>query len=303
MTLLSRRPRRPGGRRTVSALVAVTSLAAFTAVGVESAVALRDAPPVPAPPAQPTRADQIQNIDQVRTAIKAYYGDTVSGTNPDGSAQHLPSPTGAYAHELAGLERRALAYLTKVRGGHGDDRANSRAPRSHGAKSIVLDVDDTSLNTYNYEIFSNFTYTPASNATFVNSAAFPAVFGMPELAEKARAAGYTVFFLTGRPEAQRSGTEENLAKVGFPATPSSRVYLKDDAGQPWITCDTESTQYDPDPSVPPSCSTVERKSQTRAHIESLGYDIRASFGDQYSDLKGGFADRTFKVPNPMYYLP
>jgi len=53
----------------------------------------------------------------------------------------------------------------------------------------------------------------------------------------------------------------------------------------------------------PSCNTVERKSQTRAHIESLGYDIVANFGDQFSDLKGGFADRTFKVPNPMYYLP
>jgi hypothetical protein len=23
----------------------------------------------------------------------------------------------------------------------------------------------------------------------------------------------------------------------------------------------------------------------------------------FSDLKGGFADRTFKLPNPNYYLP
>ena len=29
-----------------------------------------------APPANPTSANQIQNIDQVKTAIKAYYGDT-----------------------------------------------------------------------------------------------------------------------------------------------------------------------------------------------------------------------------------
>jgi hypothetical protein len=29
----------------------------------------------------------------------------------------------------------------------------------------------------------------------------------------------------------------------------------------------------------------------------------ADFGDQYSDLKGGFADETYKIPNPMYYLP
>jgi len=52
-----------------------------------------------------------------------------------------------------------------------------------------------------------------------------------------------------------------------------------------------------------SCTTIHYKSATRAHIESLGYDIVANFGDQFSDLKGGFADRTFKMPNPNYFLP
>ncbi len=52
-----------------------------------------------------------------------------------------------------------------------------------------------------------------------------------------------------------------------------------------------------------SCGTIAYKSGTRAYIESLGYDIVASFGDQFSDLKGGYADRTFKMPNPNYYLP
>ena len=52
-----------------------------------------------------------------------------------------------------------------------------------------------------------------------------------------------------------------------------------------------------------SCTTIHYKSATRAHIESLGYDIVANFGDQDSDLTGGFADRTFKLPNPNYYLP
>ena len=52
-----------------------------------------------------------------------------------------------------------------------------------------------------------------------------------------------------------------------------------------------------------SCTTIHYKSATRGYVESLGYDIVASFGDQYSDLTGGFADRTFKMPNPNYYLP
>jgi HAD superfamily, subfamily IIIB (Acid phosphatase) len=52
-----------------------------------------------------------------------------------------------------------------------------------------------------------------------------------------------------------------------------------------------------------SCTTIHYKSATRAHIESLGYDIVANFGDQFSDLEGGHADRTFKMPNPNYFLP
>jgi len=52
-----------------------------------------------------------------------------------------------------------------------------------------------------------------------------------------------------------------------------------------------------------SCTTIHYKSATRAHIESLGHDIVTNFGDQLSDLKGGFADRTFKLPNPNYFLP
>jgi hypothetical protein len=29
----------------------------------------------------------------------------------------------------------------------------------------------------------------------------------------------------------------------------------------------------------------------------------ANFGDRFSDLTGGFAERTFKMPNPSYHLP
>jgi hypothetical protein len=72
-----------------------------------------------------------------------------------------------------------------------------------------------------------------------------------------------------------------------------QVYLKDASGatQPWLS------------SCAPTCTTTQYKSLTRQHIESLGYDIVANFGDQFSDLNGGFADRTFKMPNPMYFLP
>ena len=53
----------------------------------------------------------------------------------------------------------------------------------------------------------------------------------------------------------------------------------------------------------PTCTTIEYKSGTRAHIASEGYTIMADFGDQYSDLLGGNAGHQVKIPNPMYYIP
>jgi REP element-mobilizing transposase RayT len=49
--------------------------------------------------------------------------------------------------------------------------------------------------------------------------------------------------------------------------------------------------------------TIHYQSAVRAHIESRGYGIVANFNDQFSDLNGGCADRTFKLPNPNHYLP
>lgn len=51
-----------------------------------------------------------------------------------------------------------------------------------------------------------------------------------------------------------------------------------------------------------NCTTVQYKSGTRKHIESLGYEVIANFGDQYSDLEGGYADKTYKLPNPTYFV-
>ena len=39
------------------------------------------------------------------------------------------------------------------------------------------------------------------------------------------------------------------------------------------------------------------------HLAEQGYTILLSMGDQESDLAGGYAEKTFKLPNPVYYLP
>ncbi|KAJ0537055.1 putative Acid phosphatase [Helianthus annuus] len=50
-------------------------------------------------------------------------------------------------------------------------------------------------------------------------------------------------------------------------------------------------------------NAVEYKSGKRKELEEAGYRIRGNMGDQWSDLIGSnTGDRTFKVPDPMYYI-
>lgn len=284
-SLFHARSRTTKALAATAAIVASASLA-LTVPGVADAVVSRtvaSAPSVPAPPAVPTSADQIQNIDQVKTAIKGYYGDTTTTkVDPvDGSkVLHEPSADGNWVKETNGVGRNIRAFLERKNKNH-----NSHAKK----KVLLLDVDDTSLVTYDYEIYTNFVYNPATNAQFVNAAVFPAVPGILRSAQYAKGHGYTVIYLTGRPESQRAGTLLNLSKEGFPVA-SKNLYLND-ATAPYLS------------SCEPSCTTTQRKSLTRQYIESQGYKITANVGDQFSDLNGGFSKKTFKLPNPMYYLP
>ena len=236
----------------------------------------------------PRTEHQVTNIDIDRQQIKNYYGDPL-GTG-------VVADDGNYAAEARRVAAAGARYLT-------------RAHRSGRTKAILMDVDDTTLNTWNYEIAANFAYTPASNAEFVLGQKFPAVPGMVATATAAEREGYAIFFLTGRGAAQEAATLGNLTAdgVGVDAGYPKPTTLSN--GEDGLFTKPAVADYPAylkaacagDPNG--SCTTVHYKSATRAHIESLGYDIVANFGDQYSDLKGGHADRTFKLPNPTYFLP
>lgn len=46
------------------------------------------------------------------------------------------------------------------------------------------------------------------------------------------------------------------------------------------------------------------KSEKRREVEQEGYEIVGNSGDQWSDLLGSsMSIRSFKLPNPMYYIP
>jgi putative acid phosphatase of HAD superfamily subfamily IIIB len=278
----------PVAAATVATALTTLVLTASGPAGADNPAA---APAVPAPPAVPTSASQIQNIDQVKTAIKGYYGDTVTTTmDPVNgtTALHTFNPAGNYAAEMDGIVTDAEKYLAKP-------KPTGVYPTHKATKAVLFDVDDTLLNTYNYEIYSNFVYNPTTNAAFVDSPNYQlrAVPHMVALENWAAAHHYAVFFLTGRPIGQLGGTQSDLHGAGY-VFDDANVYTKDPAA-PWLSsCSNGMTV---------TCTTTQYKSLTRQHIESLGYEIVANFGDQFSDLNGGFADNTFKIPNPMYFLP
>ena len=101
-----------------------------------------------------------------------------------------------------------------------------------------------------------------------------------KLVERARVLGVAVFFVTGRPPRLRASTERNLREQGY--------------------------TWDGVILIPPGrrfTSAVDFKAPERRKLAEQGYTILLSMGDQQSDLDGGYAERTFKLPNPVYFLP
>ncbi|WP_420362964.1 HAD family acid phosphatase [Curtobacterium aetherium] len=230
----------------------------------------------------------IPNIDSVKATIAAYYGDPGTGV-----ADKTDSP---YIREMRSVVARQTPAITA---------ACTAGERRHRNPAIVLDADDTTLWTYDMEVADmHFVFNPAEQDVWVQDERFPATPAMTGLVAAAQQAGCTVIGLTGRNEAQQTATIENLDEVGFPQFTATQ-----DGNRTYYTKWTGTGSSQQPSSVhcaTAKCTTIEYKSQTRAHIESRaggGYDVVANVGDQYSDLVGGSADRSVKLPNPTYYLP
>ncbi|GGV81320.1 MULTISPECIES: HAD family acid phosphatase [Streptomyces] len=224
------------------------------------------------------------NIGLLTRDIDTYYG-----TTQDADGVYQASPDSPYAKDLARIDADAKRYIDQV--------ARKAQHDKHGKKpAVVFDIDDTLLLSLDYEKKNNYGYDSATWAAYVDKADRPEVFGSPELVRYAAKKGVTVFYNSGLSEAQRTAAVTNLKKVGADVNlDAEHMFLKDTANPPAYLshCATPGAW---------KCTTVQFKSATRKHIEDLGYDIVANFGDQYSDLEGGYADRTYKLPNPTYFV-
>lgn len=201
--------------------------------------------------ASPLTAAQIPNLDTVKSEVTGYY------------------QSGAWEREVSGVVATAQAYV-------------DAQLQHHPVKpAIVLDIDDTALSDYGYEVSHDFGYDPRSYDADIETEAFPAITPTLELAKHVKSEGVAVFFVTGRRTPERAVTLGNLLKVGYPQPDGLLLRPTSDHAH----------------------SVIPFKSHAREQIEAEGYTVLLSMGDQWSDLRGGYAQRDFKLPNPMYFIP
>ncbi|MFJ9585926.1 HAD family acid phosphatase [Streptomyces acidicola] len=124
-------------------------------------------------------------------------------------------------------------------------------------QAIVFDIDNTTLETD-----FGFSYPQPANKPVL------------EVAEYAQERGVSLFFVTARPGIISAVTEYNLKHVGYEV---SGLYAR---GLGDLFRDV-----------------AEYKTAQRVDIESQGYTIIANIGNSATDLSGGHAEKTFKLPD------
>eukprot|EP00245_Coleochaete_scutata_P005896 TRINITY_DN19881_c0_g2_i1.p1 TRINITY_DN19881_c0_g2~~TRINITY_DN19881_c0_g2_i1.p1 ORF type:complete len:287 (-),score=42.18 TRINITY_DN19881_c0_g2_i1:192-1052(-) len=153
-----------------------------------------------------------------------------------------------------------------------------------GLDVIVLDIDETALSNMPYYRFHRYgaeKFDPVKWDVWVRESAAIAPQPMLEFYRDLQAMGYKMTFLTGRKDSQRNATEANLLSVGYTNWLELHMRLPDEKEH----------------------SALEYKSARRVALEEKGYRVRGSVGDQWSDILGpSVGNRTFKLPNPMYYI-
>jgi predicted secreted acid phosphatase len=185
--------------------------------------------------------------------------------------------SGGYERDFAAVVAEAQEWLEQ------------RAPAVR-KPAIVLDIDETSLSNWPAYRLNGWGRVvngpcdlergPCGLRAWQALAHSKALAPTRELARRARSLGVAVFFISGRPPNLREATERNLREQGY--EPTGVILLPEGAH---------------------FASAVDFKAPERRKIAEQGYTILLSMGDQQSDLDGGYAQRTFKLPNPVYYLP
>ncbi|XP_058074119.1 acid phosphatase 1-like [Magnolia sinica] len=155
--------------------------------------------------------------------------------------------------------------------------------KGDGKDIWVFDVDETVLSNLPYFAKHGFGAEPFNSTLsneWVDLGKAPPLPESLKLYKKLLSLGIKVVFLTGRREVKRKITEKNLKNAGFHTWEKVILRLPEEEG-----------------------AAIVFKSNRRRILEDKGYRIVGNMGDQWSDILGtNVGQRTFKVPDPMYYI-
>nr|KJB65053.1 hypothetical protein B456_010G078600 [Gossypium raimondii] len=194
-----------------------------------------------------------------------------------------------YASDCEVVANYSLAYASTVK------------IASDGKDAWVFDVDETLLTNLPYYRDHGFGINGIEKNThpdlswlgrseifnescwdeWVAEAKAPAIPSSLKLYNGLKQMRFKIFVLTGRSEHQRNDTRKNLELAGYTGWEGLILRGASDGGTP---------------------ATI-FKSERRSVLVNEGYRIHGNSGDQWSDLLGfAVAKRSFKLPNPMYYI-
>ncbi|KAI3899902.1 hypothetical protein MKW92_040469 [Papaver armeniacum] len=148
----------------------------------------------------------------------------------------------------------------------------------------VFDIDETTLSNVPYYAKHGFGVQPYNDTAFnawVDTGKAPALPESLALYNRLLSLSFKVVFLTGRAEMRREITRKNLRAAGYRNWEKLLLRQPSDAHK----------------------SAVVFKSEQRAKLAQQGYRILGNIGDQWSDILGtDIGSRTFKLPDPVYYI-
>jgi predicted secreted acid phosphatase len=176
--------------------------------------------------------------------------------------------SGAYGKEVARVAVNANKYLVK-RIAKGVAKGKKMA--------VVFDIDETTLSNLRHIQANDFGYVAKTWDAWIAEAQGTAIFPVQTIYDTAVRAKVDVFFITGRKPSDAATTEQNLRAVGY---------------ETWTKMFYKPAEF--------AQGTRAFKIDIRRQLTVEGYVIIANIGDQDSDLLGGYAEKTFKLPNPFY---
>ncbi|XP_020225704.1 acid phosphatase 1 [Cajanus cajan] len=156
--------------------------------------------------------------------------------------------------------------------------------KKDGLDAWIFDVDDTLLSTvpyYKSNLYGGRKLNVTSLEEWMSKGNAPALDHSLKLYNELKSRGVQIILVTARKEHLRSVTIDNLFKVGYYGW--NKIVFRDPTNE--------------------LVSVQKYKSDVRRQIMRDGYCIWGIVGDQYSSIEGiPSPERTFKLPNPMYYV-